>query len=293
MNFSQLHCFVTLADVGSFTETAFAIHMTQSAVSHALIALESELGVTLFDRNRKGIVALTEVGQAMLPHARALLAQAEAIEQQAKASRGLAEGKLRLGSIKSLVPPALLVKALSQFQQYYPDISVVLFEGAMHEVGEWVEKSIVDIGFILLPVEDLATTPLLTSELCVLVSSQHPLQAKAAVTFQDVIEEGFIMEKTHCALHFIQMAGFPQQGKKPLIRYHASDSATILAMVREGLGITLMPRMMLPDERDGFIALPFAPAQHIAIGVGVKSIESASLAAMWFIQTMQHLGAMA
>src|SRR5690348_16257921 len=84
MNFSQLQCFVVLADMGSFTEAAYAVNMTQSAVSHALAALESDLGVTLLERNRKGVVALTNAGQRIMPHVRELLAQAESIEQEAK-----------------------------------------------------------------------------------------------------------------------------------------------------------------------------------------------------------------
>ena len=99
MNFSQLHCFVALADTGSFTETAYTTHLRQSAVSHALSALERELGVTLLERNNKGVVALTGIGRSLLPHARTLLAQAEAIEQGARAARGLVKGNLRLGSI--------------------------------------------------------------------------------------------------------------------------------------------------------------------------------------------------
>src|SRR5579859_5160407 len=105
MNFSQLQSFVALADTSSFTEAAYAIDLTQSAVSHALAALENELGVTLLERNRKGVVALSQAGQKILPHARALLAQMEAIEQEAKAAQGLAMGKLRLGSILSIISP--------------------------------------------------------------------------------------------------------------------------------------------------------------------------------------------
>src|SRR5215471_10160515 len=138
MNFSQLQSFVAVADTSSFTEAAYAIDLTQSAVSHALSALESELGVTLLERNRKGVVALTAVGQHVLPRARALLAQAEAIEQEAKAARGETSGKLRLGSIVSIISPHLLASLLTCFQQRYPDMKVVLFEGAMHEVGEGI-----------------------------------------------------------------------------------------------------------------------------------------------------------
>src|SRR3982074_2993271 len=99
MNFSQLQSFVALADTGSFTEAAYRIDLTQSAVSHALSALESELGVTMLERNHTGVVALTNVGQKIIPHVRALLAHAETIQQEAKAARGLVMGKLRLGSI--------------------------------------------------------------------------------------------------------------------------------------------------------------------------------------------------
>ena len=88
MNFSQLQSFVALAEMGSFTEAAYTVNLTQSAVSHALAALENELGVTLLERNRTGVVALTNVGEKIIPHVRALLAQAEAIEQEAKAAHG-------------------------------------------------------------------------------------------------------------------------------------------------------------------------------------------------------------
>src|SRR5581483_8822185 len=121
MNFSQMQSFVALADTGSFTEAAYAIDLTQSAVSHALAALENELGVTLIERNRKGVVALSGIGEKILPHARALLAQMEAIEQEARAAQGLAQGKLRLGSILSIVSPDLLASLLTNFQQHYPD----------------------------------------------------------------------------------------------------------------------------------------------------------------------------
>src|SRR5258708_16492659 len=84
MNFSQLQCLVALVETGSFTEAAYTLDLTQSTVSHALAALESELGVTLLERNRKRVVALSSAGQKSIPRVRALLAQAEAIEHAAQ-----------------------------------------------------------------------------------------------------------------------------------------------------------------------------------------------------------------
>src|SRR6266852_4985638 len=266
MNFSQLQSFVALADTGSFTEAAFAINLSQSAVSHALAALETELGVTLVERNRKGVIALTNVGQKIIPHVRALLAQAEAIEQEAKAAHGEASGKLRLGSILSMISPHLLASLLTCFQQNYPDMEVVLFEGMMHEVGEWIESSIIDVGFVILPAQGVESTLITTDELCVLVPPEHRLHTRDAVTPRELREEGLIMEKTQCALHLLERAGFEPGRTRPHIRYQASDSATILAMVREGLGITLVPRMMLPKKLEGVVALPLDPPQNCRSG---------------------------
>lgn len=285
MNFSQLQCFVALAETGSFTEAAYTIDLTQSAVSHALAALESELGVTLLERNRKGVVALTSAGQKIIPHVRALLAQAEAIEQEARVVRGLTMGKLRLGSIISIISPTLLASLLTCFQRQYPDMEVVLFEGAMHEVGDWIENSVIDVGFVILPAHGIESTPIMTDELCVLVPPGHRLQARTAVAPRELREEGFIMEKTQCMLHIMEKAGFKPSKNSPHIRYQASDSATILAMVREGLGVTLMPRMMLPKKLEGAAALPLDPPQKLQIGLAVRSQEMASPGAKLFIQT--------
>jgi DNA-binding transcriptional LysR family regulator len=285
MNFSQLQSFVALAETGSFTEAAYTVDLTQSAVSHALAALESELGVTLLERNRTGVVALTNVGQKIIPHVRALLTQAEAIEQEAKAAHGLVAGKLRLGSILSIISPRLLASVLTCFQQQFPDMEVVLFEGAMHEVGEWIESGIIDVGFVLLPAKGIESTLITTDELCVLVPPGHRLHAQMAVTPRELREEGLIMEKTQCALQLMKTAGFEPGRIRPQIRYQASDSATILAMVREGLGITLVPRMMLPKKLEGVVALPLDPPHQLQIGLAVRSQEMASPGATLFVQT--------
>jgi DNA-binding transcriptional LysR family regulator len=241
--------------------------------------------VTLLERNRKGVVALTNAGQKIIPHVRALLASASAIEQEAKAAHGETSGKLRLGSMESMISPRLLASLLTCFQQRYPDMEAVLFEGAMHEVGEWIERSIIDVGFVLLPAEGIESTLITTDELCVLVAPGHLLHTRTTVTPRELSEEGFIMEKNQCALHLMKMAGFEPSRTRPLIRYQASDSATIFAMVREGLGITLVPRMMLPKKLEGVVAFPLDPPHSLQIGLVVRSQAMASPAARLFVQT--------
>src|ERR1051326_3952447 len=251
MNFSQLHCFVALADTASFPETAYTTHLTQSAVSHALAALERELGVTLLERNNRGVVALTGVGRSLLPHALALLAHAEALEQGARAARGLLKGNLRLGSIPP-VSSSLLASVLAHFQKLYPDIDVVLFEGSFHEVEEWLGSNVIDAGFVQHPTKGVESTALLTDELHVFVANGHRLHARASVTVGDLRDESLIARPAGCDVPAI--FEHSEETHRPHIRYQASEGSTILAMVREGLGITILPRKLLPDKLEGITA---------------------------------------
>jgi DNA-binding transcriptional LysR family regulator len=285
MNFSQLQSFVALADLGSFTEAAYVINLTQSAVSHALSSLENELGVTLIERNRKGVVMLTSTGEKIIPHVRALLAQAEAIQQEAKAAQGMAAGKLRIGSIASVISSELLAGVLTAFRQQYPHIELVLFEGTMQEVGEWVQDSIIDVGFSLNSTACLENTVLTTDEMCVVLSTKHRFSQRESVSPDELTEEGFVMGKNDCSIRILEIAGLPVSKRTPSIPYQASDSSTILAMVREGLGITILPRMTVPKKLDGLVALPLDPPQQMEIGLAFSSSETASPSAKLFIQT--------
>ncbi|HEX6971291.1 MAG TPA: LysR family transcriptional regulator [Limnochordia bacterium] len=285
MNLPQLQAFVALAETASFTEAAEALHLTQSGVSRALASLERELGVKLIERNRKGVIGLTTAGRQILRHARALLAQAEAIEQEARAAQGSTSGKLRLGIIQAFIPADVVAGVLTRFQRLYPDVSPVLFEGALNEVGEWLETGVVDVGFVLLPAPGTASAPIASDELCVVVPSGHRLCGRAGVVPRELHGEGLIMEKTHCALQVLERAGFELSKSETLIRHQARDSATILAMVQEGLGITLMPRKMLREPLKGVALLPLDPPHRLQIGVAVKSYDTASRTARLFLET--------
>ncbi|GCE09355.1 LysR family transcriptional regulator substrate-binding protein [Dictyobacter aurantiacus] len=218
----------------------------------------------------------------MLPHVRVILAQTEAIEQKAKEAHGEAMGKLRLGSIPS-VCLRLLAGVLTRFQAEYPDIEVVLFEGKLHEVYEWIISSIIDVGLVLHPAKEIKSTLMSTSELYVIVPPHHRLYTQGAVTLRELREEPFIMPRIGCA--FLQQAGLEWGRTEPTIRYHAGDMTTILAMVREGLGVSLLPRMMLPEKMEGIALLPLDPPRYMQPGFAIKSQDLASPGARWFLQT--------
>lgn len=288
MNISQIQSFVALAETGSFTEAAEQLYLSQSAISHALAALERELGVTLIERNRKGVIALSEAGERILPHARAFLSQVSAIEQEAKASQGSYSGKLRLGSIHSFVAPNRLASLLSHFQAHYPEIEVTLFEGAIHEIGEWIDGNLIDLSFMILPAPEFTTRPIFHDELFVVLPEEHPLQEQDKLRLDDLLDQALVIERGHCTLRLMEQLGIINSSKKPKIRYKAHDSATILAMVREGLGLTFIPKSMLPKQADGLIVRAIEPRFPLQIGLGVKSWQQASPNVRLFIEAAQQ-----
>ena len=120
--------------------------------------------------------------------------------------------------------------------------------------------------------------------LYVLVPSGHRLSSREAVSAADLLDEGFILEKTQCALRVLGQAGFAFGESKPAIRYEARDSATVLAMVREGLGITLAPRQMLPARLEDVRALRLDPPHPLRLGLAYKERATLSRAARLFVE---------
>ena len=172
---------------------------------------------------------------------------------------------------------------LTHFQQQYPDIEVALFEGTLQEVQEWINTSIIDVGFVHHPAKEVESTFIMTDEMQVFVARGHRLYAHTSVSVNELREERLIMPRTGCEIPEI----FDQKRGKhgPPIRYQASEGATILAMVREGLGITILPRMMLPEKLEGIAGILLDPPRQVQIGLGVRSQETASPGARLFLQT--------
>jgi DNA-binding transcriptional LysR family regulator len=258
MNLSQLEVLVAVVDAGSLTEAAEVVGLTQSAVSYSLSKLEAELGVTLLKRTRKG-VTLTFIGQEVLQHARLILAQAEIIRQKTAQERGLAVGKLRFGCVPH-IPARLLTGIIGDFQHKYPDIEVVLFEGSARELMHWLENGIIDAGTVLIPNAYAAAVPLVQDEIMVLVSAEHPLAGRTTVRIDDLRDELMIGPKAEVTI-FSEMLDITM----PRLRYEVSARSTILTMVRENMGITIMPGFLIPPRSNDIVRLPLDPSLQMKV----------------------------
>ncbi len=284
MTLTQLQIFVTIVETGSFTLASERLGMTQSAVSHALADLEKELQVTLLLRERTGPV-LTEVGQRIVVLAREMLAAASAIQQTAAATHDLAVGKLRVGSISS-VSMRILPGMVRAFQRRYPGIEIVALEGTDQEVREWIETRTVDLGVVTLPAEGVDVTPIASDEFLVVLSAAHPLASKRSVSLEQLAKEPFILSRAGCEP--VLLALFREAKVALCIQFEIREIPTILALIEEGIGISIVPEMALPSPRSGLVLLHLRPIVRRQLAFATLSLKTASPAAIMFLQQAQQ-----
>lgn len=269
MNLAQLRAFAGVADSGSVSDAALQLGLTQSAVSHALASFERELGARLIVRDRSGC-ALTELGTRVLPDAAEALRHADRVADIAAAESGLYEGRLRVGLISSA--SSVLLPLIARFRRRYPGIAVAVFEGTDQEVSGWIADRTVDLGVVIGPAPGAETAPLAEDEMMAVLPSGHRLAAhgrEAAIA--DLSGEPFLMSAGGC--ESLIRALYEQQRVPLTVASRVTDMATLLAMVREGLGVSIVPALSLGAGYDGISAVPLRPRAPRVLLLSARDTE--------------------
>ncbi|MFI7423031.1 LysR family transcriptional regulator [Nonomuraea sp. NPDC049684] len=271
MTFTQLRVLQAVARTGNMTRAAEELTTSQSAVSHALRALESELGVALLVRGSHG-VRLTAAGRAVCRRATLILTQAEALEQEVAAIRGQERGSLRVGVIPS-ANARLLPPLLRRFAEAHPRVRLAVMEGADDEVLEWLETGAADLATVSaaagavsltagsvarpLPAGSVAR-PLAADRMLAVLPSGHELSVRDSLPVAELARHPFIMSTGGCEPLITAIAR--AAGASLRCHYRVRDTNSILAMVAEGLGLSIVPELALPAHLSGVHAIPLEPA---------------------------------
>jgi DNA-binding transcriptional LysR family regulator len=257
MTEAQLRAFVAVAEAGGFGEAARRLHMSQPGVSRAIRALEAELGGALFVRTR-GAAVLTTLGERALVRSRAVLSETDAMRQERDEARGITSGHVRLGSMPS-VSAALLPRLLSRLERRHPALSV---------------------------------TVLATDELLAVVPAGHPLASRAAVRARDLAGEPFILTRAGCER--LVLAALAARGVAPNVSHEVSEASSILAMVGEGLGVSVMPGLAVGSPPPSVAALPLAPRAERRLSLAPATGHTPTPAVRAFLAaTAEHSAARA
>ena len=285
MNLSKYQVFLKVVELGSLTRAAEALGYTQSGVSHIIGSLEDELGFTLLTRSRAG-VRLTADGERLLPAVRAILNGVSQLEQIVAAIRGLDTGVIRVGSFTS-VAVHWLPGMIKTFQQAHPNIEFRLLNGDYHDVERWLQDGSVDVGFVALPARiDCRTVPLREDRLLAILPRDHPKAKLDRFPVADIAGEPFISLLKNSDQD--ARRAMEQAGVEPNIKFTTKDDYAILAMVENGLGISIVPELLLQGHGDNLRAMELFPGARRTIALAIPESGGLSPAVSAFVEHVRQ-----
>lgn len=252
MNLEQLQGFVEVARTGHFTRAAAQLHLAQPSLSRQIATLESDLGTELFHRVR-GNISLTAAGEKLLPLAKRMLADAEVVRHEMQELAGLKQGRVRLGATPTLCI-SLVAEVLSAFHAEYPGIQLHLTEGGSRGLLEDLSGGALDLALITTSDgggagASLERIPILTEELVVISAAQSPLLGgRAEISLADLAGLPQITFHESYDVRAATMAAFREAGLTPNIVLEGSEMDAVLRCVERGLGVAVVPAMVLADR---------------------------------------------
>lgn len=282
-NIQKYKAFLTVVEYGSFTKAAEVLQYSQSAISKMIQDLEAEWKVTLFERKKTGIM-LSSDGLRLLPHIKEICRANEKLEIEVDDLNGLQSGIIRIGTFSS-VATHWLPNIIQEFQKDYPNIEYELLLGDYDEIEKWVLEGRVDCGFTRLPTsKNMEYFAVGKDELKVILNESHPLAEKDKISVEEICEYPFLLlEKNEN-----KVVSEVFEKKNPKVRLTTWDDYSIMSMVERGLGISILPELILKRVPYKIMIKSLEKPAYREIGFVVKEYDSVSLAVKRFKEYLEY-----
>ncbi len=276
--------FIKTAECGSFTKAAELLNYSQSGISRMIGDLETEWKVSLLERNRSG-VKLTSDGMRLLPYAQNICDEYRNLQMQVDDLNGLKSGLIRIGTFSS-VATHWLPKIIKAFQNDYPDIDYELLLGDHSEIEKWVNDGRVDCAFTKPDISGANVTILERDELLAVLPEEHPLTKYEKIPVYELCRYPFILlekgGKTEVS------AVFDNAGQKPDVRFTTWDDYAVMSMAENGLGIGILPKLILRRAPYKICTRSIEPQAYRDICFAVRDNRTVSLAVKRFSEYLCH-----
>lgn len=287
MSINKYKILMKVVELGSLTKAADVMGFTQSAVSHTINSLEEEFGFLLLTRSRSG-VKLTVNGEQMVKTIREILKWNEHLEQEIASIHGIEIGTIHIGTFTS-VSVHWLPRIIKDFQQDYPNIDFKIMEGNYRQIEDWIADGKIDCGFLSLPTRDMFDViPLQKDQMLVVLPIDHPLSSESTLTLSQIEKEPFIMPSKGSDDDIIRV--LEKASIKPDIKFKVGDDYAIMAMVENGLGISILPELVLRGQQRNIRIVEMEEPRYRSLGIAVNSMKHVSPAVRRFLDYVQkHL----
>ena len=264
MKLQQLRCLIEVARRGlNVSEAAEALHTSQPGVSKQIRALEDELGVEVFVRHGKRLVAVTEPGKAVVAIAERMLAEAQNLRRAGEEFANDQLGTLTIAATHTQARYAL-PKAVAAFKQRYPKVELVIHQGNPTQICDQVAAGDADLCVateMISQYPELVSLPVYQWNRCVVVPAKHPLLKETPLTLEKLAEHPIVTYDFAFANRSLVQKAFEARGLKPHVVLSAQDSDVIKTYVELGLGVGILAKMAFDAKRD--VLLRAIDASHL------------------------------
>lgn len=285
MNILKYMAFIKTVEYGSFTKAGELLNYSQSGISRMIHDLEKEWKITLLERNRSG-VKLTSDGSRLLPYAKSLCEEYQKLQMQVDDLHGVQSGIIRIGTFSS-VATHWLPNIIKAFQKDYPGIDYELLLGDYTEIEEWITKGRVDCGFLRLPTNpDFETIHLQRDKLLAILPENHPLTKYEKVPIAALCEEPFMLLEKGAKAEVSEV--FERNGLTPKVHFTTWDDYAVMSMVESGLGISILPQLILKRIPYRIVAKELDVPAYRDIALALRSRKTASLAVRRFLEYLPY-----
>ncbi len=285
MNLQKYLSFVKTVEYGSFTKAAEILNYTQSGISRMIADLEKEWGVTLLERSKYGVKPTSD-GMKLLPYAQNLCADFDKLKMQVDELNGLQSGLIRIGTFSS-VATHWLPNIIKEFQKDYPNIDYELLLGDYTEIEEWIHTGRVDCGFLRLPTHpDFETIFLEKDTLMAIIPENHPLKDSEKFPVTALCNEPFMLLEKGAKAEISEI--FERNNLTPNVKFTTWDDYAVMSMVESGLGIAILPELILKRVPYRILAKELDVPAYRNIGLALRDKKTASLAVKRFIDYLQY-----
>ena len=274
MELWQLRTFRIVAETLNFTKAAQHLHLTQSAVSHQIKALEKELGEPLFVRSARG-VKLSQAGKLALEHAERILDEAQAMQEHVAGREHSPVGRVRAAAATQ----AFVHLFAALFEAFMRAHAAVELSFRTTVSTDQTVKDILtgnaDVGFASMPVysPSLQVTELFEDELVLVVGRSHQLAAREVATVGEVERERLIMFERGASIRRATEDFFKRVGISPQLALESNDTYFIKLMVEHVMGISLLPSWAVRDEvMSGKLAQLRVADHHLRRSIAMVSL---------------------
>ena len=280
MNIQKYLAFVKAVEYGSISRAAEVLNYAQSGISRMISDLESEWGVVLCERGRSGIT-LTSDGLKLLPHLQRICNEYDILTGQIENLHEIRSGIIRIGTFSS-VATHWLPNMIKLFKEDYPGIEFELLLGDYTEIESWILEGRVDFGFLRLPtINNMETIFIEEDRLLVVLPECHPLAACEKFPIDELVNSPFMLLEKGAKAEIAEI--FEQHHISPQISFTTWDDYAIMSMVENGLGISILPELILQRAPYEIIAKELVVPAFRNIGIGMRDQTLLSLAAKRFL----------